>query len=224
MPATMSRRMVLLSIGACALAPGGARAQQAGSAGVDSARRNMLAAAARGLKRSAASLRLEPPPGATNASLAALKTGELLAWRVLDGKGDIVLQGFSGPGADGPVAFEGYRPEGGGPGGLSALLRAARAMDGKASIPAGRLAQRLAFCLNRRKIGEFLFDAKVAQSSGIEPPGAVRAPFARAHKSGRQITYFTMVPGHTGTFQYWRINVIVQPGYRTIVQREPLRP
>lgn len=187
MPADMSRRMFLLAIGVFSLPPGGVGAQQAGGAPYGSARRNMLRAAARALRSSEKSLRLEPPPGAASATLAALQTGELHAWSVLDGKGDIVLNGFAGPGPEGPVAFEGYRPESGGRGGLSALLRASRFMELKGHMPTELLAPRLAFCLNRRKIGEFLFDPKVARASGMKPPSMVRAPFARAHKAGRQI-------------------------------------
>ena len=191
----------------------------------DAARDNFSVAAAQALGRSRRDIRVDPPQGvATSALHDGLKTGELFAWTALDRSGRIVLRGFAGAGQDPPVAMEGYQSPSGGPGGIAALLKAANVLGTKPSITPAGLAARVAFCLNRQSLGEFLYEPRIARASGFAPPEQVQAPTLIRTGAGRELIYFTMVQGRTGTFDYWRISVRVLPGYRTQIRRERLRP
>jgi hypothetical protein len=191
----------------------------------DAARDNFSVAAAQVLGRNRRDIQIDPPQGvATSALHDGLRTGELFAWTALDRSGRIVLRGFAGAGHGAPVAMEGYKSPGGGPGGIAALLKAANVLGTKPSIPPAGLAARVAFCLNRQSLGEFLYEPRIARASGFAPPEQVQAPTLIRTGAGRELIYFTMVQGRTGTFDYWRISARVLPGYRTHIRRERLRP
>ena len=124
----------------------------------DTARDNFSVAAAQVLGRNRRDIRIDPPQGvATSALHDGLRTGELFAWTALDRSGRIVLRGFAGAGHGVPVAMEGYKTPGGGQGGIGALLQAANVLGPGTSIPPAGLAARVAFCLNRQSLGEFLY-------------------------------------------------------------------
>ena len=60
------------------------------------------------------------------------------------------------------------------------------------------------------------------ESSGFVTPDAVTEPRLHAQKSGHLLTYFTMVPGLTGTWDVWQVSLTVTANYASFVNRQPL--
>lgn len=212
---------LLLGLGV-GIAP--AAAQPAGAKrSADVVRERFAAALVRDRGLTPGRFTVDPPSGAEDTGYhSRLKTGALLAWSALDTDLRVLVNGFAGQGPDLDIAFEGYKAGIGEPGGLAALMKAMHVRDPGRAMGLDEMVKRLAFCLNRPALGEFLFDEEVMRGSGFATPEAVRPPALRAEGAGRVLTYFTMVQGHTGTFEVWQIEVSVAPDFRTEVHRTNL--
>ena len=181
----------------------------------ETSRKAFLRAAAAHLKIS--EKKLDIFPASSNPAEADLQIGDLHAWHVWKKKGGRVLAGFSSGGADGAIAFDGYQE------GITALLKACQIHDSKKRPSAEQIARRVAFCLGNPTKAEILFDKVVYDASGFTPPDGVVPPVLIPQKSGQLLTYITMTPGNTGTWDLSKVSVTILPDYKTIITREPLR-
>lgn len=214
---------VMLGLGAASVRPAVAAQPAGGKRSADVARDRFAAALVRDRGLKPGRFSVDPPSGAEEQGhYARLKTGQLYAWSALDSDLRVLVNGFAGPGPSFDIAFEGYKAGIGEPGGIAALMKAMHVLDRRRALALDAMVLRVAFCLNRPAMGEFLFDAVVMRGSGFEPPDAVRPPALRAKGKGRVLTYFTMVQGNTGTFDVWQVDVSVAPDFRTRVQRTNL--
>lgn len=190
----------------------------------DIARDNFARSLVDSLGLASGSFKVDPPAGAEDVGYhAALKTGPLYAWTAYDANLKPLVNGFSAPGPDAQIAFEGYKGGIGRPGGLSALMRAMHVLDSSNRLPIDDIARRVAFCLNRTDRAEFLFDEDVMRNSGFAPPAAVHPPAITTRRGQVTLTYFTLEQGFTGTFDVWKIVVKVRTGYRVAVTRDEVR-
>lgn len=223
-PGMRRRDLLGVMLGLGAASAGSAAAHPAGGKRSADVARDRFAAALvrdRGLKPGRFSV--DPPSGAEERGYhSRLKTGRLYAWSALAPDLRVLVNGLAGPGPGFDIAFEGYEAGIGRPGGLAALMEAMHVFDPRRALALDEMVLRLAFCLNRPAMGEFLFDEVVMRGSGFATPDAVRPPALRAEGRAKMLTYFTMVQGNTGTFDVWQVDVSVAPDFRTQVQRTNL--
>lgn len=188
---------------------------------IDLARMNFARAVAVAFNREPRSFQVIPLAGVEpGETFAALRTGELHAWTAEEMTGKSIVCGFASAGPETAIAFENYQGGLGQAAGIAPLLRACHVLDRRTRLPVKDLVARVAFCLNRWERGEFLYDPAVAKSSGFESPKGVGPPSLRAQKQGMRLTYFTMIPGNTGTFGYVKVTITIMDDYTTTIDRQ----
>ncbi|BBK41223.1 hypothetical protein STVA_12430 [Allostella vacuolata] len=220
--ATLRRRDVMAGILGAALVGRPAAAQPSGGKRTADVAREIFALNVRNsLGLAAGTFDVFPAAGLEDAGYhATLRTGPLFAWTAQGTEGRVLVNGFAGAGPGAGIAFEGFNGGPAGRGGLSALMRAVRLLDPRRRLPTQQIVDRVAFCLNRADRAEFLFDADVVRGSGFEPPPAIAGPSIRVRSGRVLLTYFTLVPGPTGAFEFGKVTVGVAAGYDVGVARE----
>lgn len=217
----MNRRHALLILGSSLTALTLRAQPTGGKRGIDVARDIFALAVAHSFKRDPASFRVLPVSEPSEA-YAGLRLGDLHAWSAEVIGGRVFVNGFASAGENAGSAFEGCVDTFGKPLGLAALLSAMRLNEPLQRLSLEQMMPRIAFCLNRPDLGEILFDPKVMESSGFATPDAVTEPRLHPQKSGHMLTYFTMVPGLTGTWDVWQVSLTVMADYVSLITRQPL--